>query len=291
MTNSSAAPSMIAPLSRMRGRRPRRSRRRSSVIALRPRSRPAAPGTAAGSRRAGACATAPARARRGPASRRDRRRRRRASARARRSAAASVVARRGPTACCAHQRRRAWPKAQAWTCCDSAVDAPVSSSMHLGPNRLPQVGERAPRRPSTRSSCAGSRQRRRQPQDLDGVERRVHARRQVVPPGPSSSTMPSACSSSRMRSAAAKSRFCLGLGALRRCSASMSASSPSPLWNQSSALSLEQARAAPRSPCSVAGSSIAHQPRQRQRRVEIVAQAPRPRRRRPRPAAASPAAR
>ena len=50
------------------------------------------------------------------------------------------------------------------------------------------------------------RDRSREPQNIPRINRRTHARRQVVPFGPSSSRMPSAASSSRMRSAVAKSR-------------------------------------------------------------------------------------
>ena len=124
-------------------------------------------------------------------------------------------------------------------------------------------------------------ERRRQPQDLGRVERRVHSLRQVVPPGPSSKTMPSAFNSSRMRSAAAKSRasFAAARSAIR---ASMPDASASP-WNHSSdelssrpssaALRLDRRRIFQR-----------HQPGQRQRRVEIVAPVRRARPRRHRPA-------
>lgn len=51
-------------------------------------------------------------------------------------------------------------------------------------------------------------ERRREAQDFGRVERLVHSRRHVVPPGPSSSTMPISFMASRMASAAAKSRRC-----------------------------------------------------------------------------------
>src|SRR6185369_11932317 len=55
----------------------------------------------------------------------------------------------------------------------------------------------------------GFAERRREPQDIRRIKRLIHSRRQVVPPGPSSKTIPSAFNSSRIRSAVAKSRLAL----------------------------------------------------------------------------------
>ncbi len=150
----------------------------------------------------------------------------------------------------------ACPKAQAWTCIDSRSTLRSSSSCTARLIRLPQVGERSSARPSSRSGFAAHQ--RAASRKISGVQRlvhskspaafprksliqsgtiasagvtngeTVHSRRHVVPPGPSSSTMPSALSSSRMRSAVAKSRFFLASARVRRCGASMSPASASP---------------------------------------------------------------
>ena len=69
------------------------------------------------------------------------------------------------------------------------------------------AGRRPPLRPAIGlGERGGERQAGGQPQDVERVDGIAHARRQVVPPGPSSSKMPCVLSSSRIRSAVAKSR-------------------------------------------------------------------------------------
>ena len=179
-----------------------------------PRSPRAAPGTAAGSRRGATCATAPARARRGPASRRARR----CSPASQRLSATSACRDLGvrpadaraarPTPPTPGRRRRRGPAATA----ARRGRSPSSWTASRDPaaaGRRAQLGAAVLALQRARLA-----ERRRQPQDLGRVERRVHSRRQVVPPGPSSKTMPSALSSSRMRSAVGEVAVLLGFGAL-----------------------------------------------------------------------------
>ena len=136
-----------------------------------------------------------------------------------------------PRRCRSTSAAEAWPKAQAWTCCDSRSTRRSSSSSTVTADPA-AAGRRAQlRTPILAVERMRLAERCRQPQDFGRVKRLVHSRRHVVPPGPSSKMMPSALSSSRMRSAAAKSRFFLA-----SARSAMRARSPldvaHPPWNQ-----------------------------------------------------------
>ena len=114
-----------------------------------------------------------------------------------------------PWLCRSTKAADACPKAQAWTCIDRRSTRRSSSSwtaraIAAAASRRANFGA-----PVLALELARIAKRRCQPQDLGRVKRLAHSRRQVVPFGPSSKTMPSALSSSRMRSAVAKSRFFL----------------------------------------------------------------------------------
>ncbi len=165
-------------------------------------------GTAAGSRRAAPCADELRPARSFQASRW------RLPARPRASGSARPTPRRLRRAsdqghAVRPARRKPGRKRRHAPACDNRSTRRSSSSCTASGNPAP-AGRRAELRASIFSiERVRIAQRSSQPQDLGRVERRTHSRRQVVPPGPSSKTMPSALSSSRIRSAVAKSRFFL----------------------------------------------------------------------------------
>src|SRR6185295_433470 len=72
------------------------------------------------------------------------------------ASACSTSMRERPIAARSTSAADAWPKAQAWTCCDTAATRPRASSCTAVAARLPQVGERSSARPSARSSSRGS---------------------------------------------------------------------------------------------------------------------------------------
>ena len=221
VTKTSAAPSMIAPLSRMAvvacavsaGWSPRRLNSREKR-AERQEDRPV-PRLRG---RAGASATMPGQLRlcvlllRQPA------------ADAERGIGDFVM--RSPTACCWTSAARPGRMRRRGRAARSFGRGRSSSSSTAIVIRLPQVGERNSARPSSRSSSAPPEARQRAA-GFGRVERRGHSRRQVVPPGPSSKTMPSALNSSRMRSAVAKSRASLGGASARSRDRTSIRSSPS----------------------------------------------------------------
>ena len=121
-----------------------------------------------------------------------------------------------------NQGRRSLPKS---TSLDRLLDcrhAPIS--IKRNPHRHPApAGRRAHFRPISPIKPTLPRYARRKAEDIASVKRLAHARRQVVPPGPSSSRMPSALSSLRMRSDSAKSRAALAaVRAAMRVSISLS---------------------------------------------------------------------
>ena len=165
---------MIAPhLEQLRSRLPRS--RRASWSLRAPRSPPAVPGTAAGSRRGATSATARASGPRARANRPDRRARRRASP-TRSISAASTSSLDPARRVLRDQRRRSLAEGAGRDLLRQRLDA---GRRRAAPRSRPCCRRSATRSralPSTRSSALRIGQRRRQPQDLDRVERRVHAR-------------------------------------------------------------------------------------------------------------------
>ena len=197
-----------------------------------------------------------------------------------------------PTACCSTSAADACPNAQAWTCCETGSTrrslVELRPRSRSGCRRSASAARRGrPRRfelrRGSRSDAASRRMSR-------GVERRVHARRHVVPPGPSSKHDALGLELVADAVGGGEVAALLGLGALGDARLDVAPPSPSP-WNQlvpslstaspsSCRTGLERRRIVIDAPSAAL---------KRERRVEIVDKRLDHVRRRPAPASASPA--